>query len=335
MTVRVGINGLGRIGRGFLRVAHGMKDTLDIVAVNDPADNHLLAYLLQYDTAHGVLPERVEADGHSIRIGGQLIDALSERNPAAIPWDDLGVDIVVESSGRFAHRSGANLHLAGGARRVILCSVTEDADATIIMGVNEHHFDPSHHLIISNALCTAHCAAIMLKVLMECFGVVRASMTTLHAYTNRQALLDAPRESGRLSRSGAANIIPSAMPVAKSVTLVLPELEGLVDGLAMRIPVLGGSLVDLVAHLDTEVTDKEIDAVFKLKAQGPLKGILEYTSDSIVSSDIMGSVASCTFDSKLTIAQQDYVKIVGWYDNEWGYSSRLADLVRFVASELG
>jgi glyceraldehyde 3-phosphate dehydrogenase len=335
MTVRVGINGLGRIGRGFLRVAHGMKNKLDIVAVNDPADNRLLAHLLQHDSAHGILSEPAEAVSRSIRIGDQFIDTFNERDPADIPWGDLGVDIVVESSGRFANRAAAGMHLASGARRVIVASVAEGADATIIMGVNDHCLDVSRHRVISSSLCTAHCAAIMLKVLLKHFGIVRASMTTLHAYTNRQALLDTPREDTRLSRSGAANIIPAPTPVAMSAALTIPELEGRVDGLAMRVPVHGGSLVDLIAHLDAEVTGEEVNAAFRLDAKGLLNRFLDYTEDPVVSSDIIGSAASCTFDAGLTMAQGDYVKVVGWYDNEWGYCNRLADLARLVTSEMG
>jgi glyceraldehyde 3-phosphate dehydrogenase len=334
MTVRVGINGLGRIGRGFLRVARTRKSELDIAAVNDPADSHLLAYLLQYDTAHGILPEPVEATRHSLRIGDQLISAYTEPDPAAVPWGDLGADIIIEASGRFASRASASRHLASGAKKVIIASVAKDTDATIIIGVNDHRLDPSRHQIISNSLCTAHCAAIMLKALHKEFGLSSASLTTLHAYTNRQALLDNLRENTRLSRSGTVNIIPSPTPVAMSVALTLPELEGRVDGLAMRIPVHGGSLVDLVAHLDVEVTASEVNAAFKAGANGPLRPVLDYTEDPVVSSDIIGSAASCTFDAGLTIAQQDYVKVVGWYDNEWGYCNRLADLAILAFSQV-
>lgn len=335
MIARVGINGLGRIGRGFMRVALAMKNDLDIVAVNDPADNRLIAYLCQYDTLHGIFPEPVQADMHYLRIGDNQIGAFSEADPAAIPWDDFGVDIVVEASGRFANRAAASKHLASGAKRVLIASVAEDADATIIMGVNDDRLDPSRHRIISNSLCTAHCAAVMLKVLHDKFGVNNANMTTLHAYTNRQVLLDNPREDTRLSRSGTVNIIPSATPIARSVALTLPELDGRVDGLAIRIPVRGGSLVNLVAHLNTRVTEREINAAFRKDADGPLKRVLDYTEDPIISSDILGSAASCIFDAGLTITQGEYIKIIGWYDNEWGYCNRLADLARLTASQIG
>ena len=338
MTVRVGINGFGRIGRNFWRAVHagaGAATDVEIVAANDLGDIATMAHLLKYDTLLGTLPEEVSVDGDVIKVGAKEIKILAVRDPAELPWGDLGVDVVVESTGRFTKAADAGKHLAAGARKVIISAPATGEDITIVMGVNDDAYDAARHHIISNASCTTNCVAPMAKVLHDSFGVQRGLMTTVHAYTNDQVILDFPHKDLRRARAAAQNIIPTTSGAAKATALVLPELAGKFDGMAMRVPVMDGSITDLVVQLDREVTKDEVNAAFRAAADGPLKGYLYYTSDPIVSSDIVGSPASCTFDSLLTMAEGDQVKVLGWYDNEWGYSNRLADAVRLVGSRLG
>jgi glyceraldehyde 3-phosphate dehydrogenase len=341
VTIRVGINGFGRIGRNFWRAVNAAAseggqaaDDIKIVAANDLGDVATMAHLLKYDSVLGNLPLDVTASGDTIVVGGQSIRILAERDPAQLPWRELGVDVVVESTGRFTNAEDARKHIAAGARKVIISAPAKGEDITIVMGVNDDAYDPARHEIISNASCTTNCVAPMAKVLLDNFGFVRGLMTTIHAYTSDQVLQDFPHKDLRRARAAALNIIPTTTGAAKATALVLPELKGKMDGLSMRVPVPDGSVTDLVAQLGREVTKDEVNAAFRAAADGPLKGYLVYTSDPIVSSDIVGSPASCTFDSSLTMAFGDQVKVIGWYDNEWGYSSRLADAVRMVGSRL-
>ncbi|MGH3275602.1 MAG: type I glyceraldehyde-3-phosphate dehydrogenase [Streptosporangiaceae bacterium] len=335
MTVRVGINGFGRIGRNFWRAveAAGFTD-IDIVAANDLGDVATCAHLLKYDTLLGTLAEEVSADGDVIRAGGHEIRMLAVRDPAELPWGDLGVDVVVESTGRFTKAADAAAHLGAGARKVIISAPASGEDITIVMGVNDDQYDPARHSIISNASCTTNCVAPMAKVLSDSFGIRKGLMTTVHAYTNDQVILDFPHKDLRRARAAAQNIIPTTTGAARATALVLPELTGKLDGLAMRVPVMDGSVTDLVAQLEREVTRDEVNAAFRAAADGPLKGYLHYTTDPIVSSDIVGTSYSCTFDSLLTMVLGDQVKIIGWYDNEWGYANRLADLTAQVGAAL-
>jgi glyceraldehyde 3-phosphate dehydrogenase len=335
VTVRVGINGFGRIGRNLWRAVHaGAGAGIEIVAANDLGDIKTFAHLLKYDTLLGTLDLDVSADGDILRVGDYQIKMLAERDPAELPWGDLGVDVVVESTGRFTKAADASKHLDGGARKVIISAPATDEDITIVMGVNDASYDPASQHIISNASCTTNCVAPMAKVLSDSFGIRKGLMTTVHAYTNDQVILDFPHKDLRRARAAAQNIIPTTTGAAKATALVLPELKGKLDGLAMRVPVMDGSVTDLVAQLDRDVTVAEVNAAFKAAADGPLKAYLKYTSDPIVSSDIVGTPWSCTFDSLLTMASGDQVKIIGWYDNEWGYSNRLADLTSLVAGTL-
>ncbi len=337
MTVRVGINGFGRIGRNFWRAVHaGAAGAagLEIVAANDLTDDKTLAYLLKYDTVLGTLDVDVSASGDVIRAGDQEIRVLAERDPAALPWGDLGVDVVIESTGRFTKADAARAHLAAGAKKVIITAPATGEDITIVMGVNDAAYDPAAHNIISNASCTTNCVAPMAKVLNDSFGIVKGFMTTIHAYTNDQVILDFPHKDLRRARAAAQNIIPTSTGAAKATALVLPELKGKLDGRAMRVPVPDGSVTDLVVQLERETTVDEINAAYQAAADGSLKGYLSYTADPIVSSDIVGTPWSCTFDSLLTMAQGDQVKVIGWYDNEWGYSNRLADLAALVGAGL-
>jgi glyceraldehyde 3-phosphate dehydrogenase len=335
VSVRVGINGFGRIGRNFWRAVHaGGGGDIEIVAANDLGDVATFAHLLKYDTLLGTLPEEVIADGDTIRVGRHSIKMLAERDPAELPWGELGVDVVIESTGRFTSAQDAAKHLAGGARKVIISAPAKGEDITIVMGVNDDRYDPAQHSIISNASCTTNCVAPMAKVLNDSFGIRKGLMTTIHAYTNDQVILDFPHKDLRRARAAAQNIIPTTTGAAKATALVLPELKGKLDGLAMRVPVMDGSVTDLVVQLDREVTVEEVNAAYRAAADGPLKGYLYYTADPIVSSDIVGTPYSCTFDSQLTMAFGDQVKVIGWYDNEWGYSNRLADLAAMVGSNL-
>jgi len=332
VTVRVGINGFGRIGRNFFRALVASGADIQVVAVNDLTDNETLAHLLKYDSILGRFPGEVSYTDDSITAGTHTIKALAERDPAALPWGDLGVDIVVESTGRFVDADSAGAHLTGGAKRVIISAPAKGEDITIVMGVNHTDYDPASHRIISNASCTTNCLAPMAKVLHESFGIVKGMMTTIHAYTNDQVILDFPHKDLRRARAAAINMIPTTTGAAKAISLVLPDLKGKLDGYAMRVPVPTGSATDLTATLSRPVTADEVNAAMKAAADGPLKGILEYTADPIVSSDIVTSPSSCIFDSSLTNAMGDTVKVLGWYDNEWGYSNRLVDLISYMAS---
>ncbi|MGV9692439.1 type I glyceraldehyde-3-phosphate dehydrogenase [Streptomyces sp. NPDC003444] len=336
MTIRVGINGFGRIGRNYFRALLEQGADIEIVAVNDLGDTATTAHLLKYDTILGRLKAEVTHTADTITVDGHTIKVLSERNPADIPWGELGVDIVIESTGIFTKKADAEKHLAGGAKKVLISAPASDEDITIVMGVNQDKYDAAKHSIISNASCTTNCVAPMAKVLDENFGIVKGLMTTVHAYTNDQRILDFPHKDLRRARAAAENIIPTTTGAAKATALVLPQLKGKLDGIAMRVPVPTGSATDLVVTLDREVTKDEVNAAFKKAAEdGDLKGVLFYTEDPIVSSDIVGDPASCTFDASLTMVQDGKsVKILGWYDNEWGYSNRLVDLTVFVGGQL-
>jgi len=337
MPTRIGINGFGRIGRNFYRaVAASRSGELEIVAANDLGDVKTMAHLLKYDTVLGTFGAEISVTDDGIRVGGKTIKILAERDPAKLPWSDLGVDIVIESTGHFTNAGDARKHIdGGGAKKVIISAPAKDEDATLVMGVNDGDYDPAKHHVISNASCTTNCVAPLAKVLHDSFGIVKGFMTTIHAYTNDQVILDFPHKDLRRARAAAQNIIPTTTGAAKALSLVLPDLKGRLDGMAMRVPVADGSVTDLVVDLSREATIDEINAAYKQAAEGELKGYLYYTEDPIVSSDIVGSPASCTFDSLLTMSQGNQVKVVGWYDNEWGYSSRLADLTALIAGRIG
>ena len=334
MTVRVGINGFGRIGRNYFRALLASGADIEIVGVNDLTDNTTLAHLLKYDSILGRLGREVTSDADSITVGGKSFKALAERDPAALPWGELGADIVIESTGHFTDAAKAKAHLDGGAKKVIISAPAKGEDITVVMGINDGDYDPATHHVISNASCTTNCLAPMAKVLLDEFGIVKGLMTTIHAYTNDQVILDFPHKDLRRARAAATNIIPTTTGAAKAISLVIPELKGKLDGFAMRVPVPTGSATDLTVTLGRETTKEEVNAAFKKAAEGSLKGYLEYTEDPIVSSDIVTSPASCTFDAGLTTVQGEQVKIVGWYDNEWGYSNRLVDLTAVVGGSL-
>jgi glyceraldehyde 3-phosphate dehydrogenase len=332
MTVRVGINGFGRIGRNYLRAAKG-KD-VELVAVNDLTDNKTLAHLLKYDSTFGRLDGDVSYDDESITVGGQRIAASAQRDPAQLPWGDLGVDVVIESTGHFTKRDDAALHLKGGAKKVIISAPAKDEDVTIVMGVNHEKYDPASHDIISNASCTTNSVVPLAKVLLDNFGIEKGFMTTIHAYTNDQVILDFPHKDLRRARSAAVNTIPTSTGAAKAASLVIPELKGKLDGIALRVPVEDGSLTDLAVVLSRDTTVEEINDAYRQAAEGPLQGIIRYSTDPIVSRDIVGDDASCIFDSPLTQANGNLAKVFGWYDNEWGYSKRLVDLTVLVGQQL-
>ncbi|KNE83620.1 MULTISPECIES: type I glyceraldehyde-3-phosphate dehydrogenase [Streptomyces] len=334
MTIRVGINGFGRIGRNYFRAALEQGADIEIVGVNDLTDNATLAHLLKYDSILGRLQAEVSHTEDTITVGGKTFKTMAERDPANLPWSELGADIVIESTGIFTKRDDAAKHLAAGAKKVLISAPAKNEDITIVMGVNQDKYDAAQHHVISNASCTTNCVAPMAKVLDEAFGIVKGMMTTVHAYTNDQRILDFPHKDLRRARAAAENIIPTSTGAAKATALVLPQLKGKLDGIAMRVPVPTGSVTDLVIELDREVTRDEVNAAFQKAAEGQLKGVLEYTEDPIVSSDIVNWPASCTFDSLLTMAQGKQVKVVGWYDNEWGYSNRMVDLTTFVGGKL-
>ncbi|MCX4727268.1 type I glyceraldehyde-3-phosphate dehydrogenase [Streptomyces sp. NPDC090052] len=334
MTIRVGINGFGRIGRNYFRALLEQGADIEIVAVNDLGDTATTAHLLKYDTILGRLKAEVTHTADTITVDGHTIKVLSERNPADIPWGQLGVDIVIESTGFFTKKADAEKHIAGGAKKVLISAPAKGEDITIVMGVNQDKYDAAKHNVISNASCTTNCVAPMAKVLLENFGIVKGMMTTVHAYTNDQRILDYPHSDLRRARAAAENIIPTTTGAAKATALVIPELEGKLDGIAMRVPVPTGSVTDLVIELEREVTKDEVNAAFQKASEGQLKGLLDYTEDPIVSSDIVNWPASCTFDSSLTMVQGKSVKVIGWYDNEWGYSNRLVDLTVFVGNQL-
>jgi glyceraldehyde 3-phosphate dehydrogenase len=333
----VGVNGFGRIGRNFYRaVAANRAGELEIVAVNDLTDTVTLAHLLKYDTVLGTFDADVSAGDGSITVGGKEIKVLSQRDPAQLPWADLGVDVVIESTGHFTNADDARKHIdGGGAKKVIISAPAKGEDATFVMGVNEGDYDPATHNVISNASCTTNCVAPLAKVLNDSFGIVKGFMTTIHAYTNDQVILDFPHKDLRRARAAAQNIIPTTTGAAKAVSLVLPELKGKLDGYAFRVPVPTGSATDLTVNVSRETTVDEVNELFKAAAaDGPLAPYLSYSEAPIVSSDIVTDPASCIFDSPLTKVIGDQVKVVGWYDNEWGYSNRLVDLVNHVGASL-
>jgi glyceraldehyde 3-phosphate dehydrogenase len=336
VTIRVGINGFGRIGRNFWKAvnAPGSDRGIEIIAANDLGDVATMAHLLKYDTVMGPLKEPVSVSGDTINAGDKSIKILAERDPARLPWGDLGVDVVIESTGIFTTGPKAAAHIEGGAKKVIISAPAKEEDITIVMGVNDDKYDPANHNIISNASCTTNCVAPMAKVLLENFGIVKGLMTTVHAYTQDQMLQDGPHKDLRRARAAAQNIVPTSTGAAKATALVIPELKGKLDGYSLRVPVITGSITDLVVELGRDATKDEVNAAYKAAAEGALKGILYYTEDPIVSSDIVGSPASCTFDASITMAYGNQVKVFGWYDNEWGYSNRLADLTALVASRL-
>jgi glyceraldehyde 3-phosphate dehydrogenase len=334
MSIRVGINGFGRIGRNFFRAALEYGRDLEIIGVNDITSNSTLAHLLRYDSIHGRFPGTVELDDQGFVVNGKQIAVFAERNPADLPWKDLGADLVVESTGLFTNRDKAALHLNGGARKVIISAPATDEDVTIVMGVNQDQYDPATHDVISNASCTTNSVVPMSKVLDERFGIEQGFMTTVHAYTNDQGIQDQPHSDLRRARAGAVSIIPTSTGAAKAASLALPQLKGRMDGLSLRVPIPDGSITDLVAILGQETTTDEVNEAFRTAAEGPMQGIIEYTTDPIVSADIIGNPHSCIIDSQATMANGRMVKVLGWYDNEWGYSCRLVDLAAYVGSRL-
>jgi glyceraldehyde 3-phosphate dehydrogenase len=334
MTTRIAINGFGRIGRNLLRAVKRYELDVEIVAVNDLTDPVTLGHLTKYDSVHGRFPGEVRVEGTDIVIDGTPMKVLSERDPAALPWGDLGVDVVVESTGFFTDRDKAAKHLEAGARKVIISAPAKNEDITIVMGANEGDYDPATHHVISNASCTTNSVVPMAKVLHERFGIAQGLMTTVHAYTGDQRIHDAPHSDLRRARAAAVSIIPTSTGAAKAASLALPELKGRLDGMALRVPIPDGSVTDLTLLLERDVTVEEINAAMREAADGPLKGILEYCEDPIVSIDVVGNPHSCVFDSLATMASGRLVKVLGWYDNEWGYSVRLAQLTALVAGRL-
>ncbi|MDY6794286.1 MAG: type I glyceraldehyde-3-phosphate dehydrogenase [Actinomycetota bacterium] len=325
MAVKVGVNGFGRIGRIFLRAA---KDSdMEVIAVNDLTDAATLAYLFKYDTVHGIYQGTVEVTDQALVIDGKQIEVMSERDPTRLPWKNLGVDVVVEATGHFRAREDAAKHLQAGASKVIITAPATDPDLTVVMGVNDDMYDVDKHYIVSNASCTTNCLAPVVKVLLDNFGVKAGYMTTTHAYTNDQRLLDFPHGDLRRARAAAVNIIPTTTGAARAIGLVIPELKGKMDGIAMRVPVVDGSVVDLTVVLSSKVTADDINRAMKTAAEGELKGILAYSDEPVVSVDVIGNPASSVFDSGLTYSMGDMCKVVSWYDNEWGFSKRLIDLI--------
>jgi len=334
MTVKVGINGFGRIGRNYFRALLAGGADLDVVAVNDLTDNRTLAHLLKYDSILGRFPGTVTYDDDALYVNGKAMKAFEERDPANLPWGELGVDIVIESTGFFTDAAKAQAHINAGAKKVLISAPATNEDITIVMGVNDGMYDPAKHHIISNASCTTNCLAPLAKALNDGIGIVKGLMTTIHAYTQDQNLQDAPHKDLRRARAAALNIVPTTTGAAKAVSLVLPELKGKLDGYALRVPVPTGSVVDLSFEAPRDTTVDEINAIVKAAAEGPLAGILEYNADPIVSTDIETYPASSIFDSALTKVIGNQVKVVSWYDNEWGYSNRLVDLTVLVGSKL-
>ncbi len=334
MAIKVGINGFGRIGRMFYRAALGKKD-LEIVAVNDITDAPTLAHLLKYDSIHGALRHEVKAEGNSIYIDGKPLQVLAERDPAKLPWRSLGAQVVVESTGLFTARDKAALHLQAGARKVVISAPAENADVTLCLGVNEKAYDPGKHDVVSNASCTTNCLAPVAKVLHESFGIVHGLMTTVHGYTSDQNLQDGPHRDLRRARAAARSMVPTSTGAARAIGLVLPELKGRLDGIAVRVPTPNVSLVDLTATLERDADEKAVNAAMKSAADGPLKGILAYSDAPLVSVDFNGNSCSSIFDAPLTkVMSKRLVKVFSWYDNEWGYSNRLADITAYVAAKL-
>ena len=334
MTVKVGINGFGRIGRNYYRALVAVGADLEVVAVNDLTDNHTLAHLLKYDSILGRFPGEVTYDDAAIYVDGKAIKVFAEKDPAGLPWGELGVDIVIESTGFFTDGTKAKAHLDAGAKKVLISAPAKNEDITIVMGVNDDKYDPATQNIISNASCTTNCLAPMAKALNDGLGIVKGLMTTIHAYTQDQNLQDAPHKDLRRARAAAINMVPTTTGAAKAVALVLPELKGKLDGYAMRVPIATGSATDLTFEAARETTAEEVNAIVKAAAEGRMKGKLIYTEDPIVSKDIETDPASCVFDAQLTKVIGNMVKVVGWYDNEWGYSNRLVDLTVLVGSKL-
>jgi glyceraldehyde 3-phosphate dehydrogenase len=335
MSVKVGINGFGRIGRNFFRAVRKQGADVEIVAVNDLTDPKTLAHLLKYDSVHGRLDADVRATDGGVSVDGKELKVLAERDPGALPWGTLGVDVVIESTGLFTDREKAAKHLDGGARKVVISAPAKGEDITIVMGVNDDKYDAAAHNVISNASCTTNSVVPMAKVLGDNFGIEKGFLTTIHAYTNDQNLLDLQHKDLRRARASAINIVPSSTGAAKATSLAIPELKGKLDGISMRVPVPDGSVSDLVCILNREVSVDEINSAFeKAAGEGPLKGYLRYTEDPIVSSDIVGDPHSCIVDGLSTMAIGNLVKVFGWYDNEWGYSNRLVDLVKLIGSKL-
>jgi glyceraldehyde 3-phosphate dehydrogenase len=334
VTVRVGINGFGRIGRNFFRAVQTSGSDIEVVAFNDLGSDDTQAHLLKYDTILGRLGQEVSVTDQGIRVGDQVIRSLAEREPGALPWKELGVDIVIESTGLFTDATKAKAHLDAGAKKVIISAPAKNEDLTLVMGVNDDKYDPASHHIVSNASCTTNCLAPMAKALNDGLGIERGLMTTIHAYTQDQNLQDGPHKDLRRARAAAVNIVPTSTGAAKAVSLVLPELKGKLDGFALRVPIPTGSATDLTFTASRETSADEVNSIVRAAAEGALKGYLVYTEDPIVSSDIVTDPASCIFDAGLTKVIGDQVKVVGWYDNEWGYSCRLVDLVDLMGSSL-
>jgi glyceraldehyde 3-phosphate dehydrogenase len=334
VTIRVGINGFGRIGRNFYRALLQSGADIELVAANDLADNATLAHLLKYDSILGRLPYEVKATDEDITVNGKSFRVFAERDPGKLPWSDLGADIVIESTGLFTDAAKAKVHADNGAKKVIISAPAKGEDITLVMGVNHDKYDPAAHTIISNASCTTNCLAPMAKALNDAIGIERGLMTTIHAYTQDQNLQDGPHKDLRRARAAAVNVVPASSGASKAIGLVLPELKGKLDGFAMRVPIPTGSATDLTFTASRETSVEEVNAAVKAASEGALKGYLTYTEDDIVSSDIVTDPASCIFDAGLTKVIGNQVKVVGWYDNEWGYSNRLVDLVKFVGSSL-
>ncbi len=334
MTVRVGINGFGRIGRNFFRAVQASGADIEIVAANDLGDVKTMAHLLKYDSILGRYPEEVEATEGGISVGGKTLQILAEKDPAALPWKDLNVDVVVESTGFFTDATKARAHVDAGAKKVIISAPAKNEDFTVVLGVNDDQYDAEAHTVISNASCTTNCLAPMAKALNDSVGIVKGLMTTIHAYTQDQNLQDAPHKDLRRARAAALNMVPTSTGAAKAIGLVLPELKGKLDGFAMRVPLPTGSATDLTFEAGRETSVEEVNAAVKAAADGPLKGYLKYTEDPIVSSDIVTDPSSCIFDAGMTKVIGNQVKVIGWYDNEWGYSCRLVDLVGLVGKSL-
>jgi glyceraldehyde 3-phosphate dehydrogenase (phosphorylating) len=334
MAIRVGINGFGRIGRNVFRACLG-EAKLDIVAVNDITNAKTLAHLLKHDSVHGTLKDDVRVDGEALAVGGKKVKVIAERDPAKLPWKDLGIDLVLECSGIFTDRDKAAAHLGAGAKKVIVSAPSKGADLTVCYGVNHTVFDPAKHQVISNASCTTNCLAPVAKVLHETFGIKRGLMTTIHSYTNDQKILDLPHEDLRRARAAALSMIPTSTGAAKAIGLVIPELDGKLDGMAVRVPTPNVSVVDLTAELAKPATEAEINAAMKAAADGALKGILNYCDEPLVSCDFNGTSYSSIFDSALTrVIDKTFIKILSWYDNEWGFSNRMRDVSVFVGSKL-
>ena len=334
MTVRVGINGFGRIGRNFFRAVVASGADVEVVAANDLGDVATMAHLLKYDTILGRFPAEIESGPHGIRVGDHTIKMLAERNPAQLPWGELGADVVIESTGFFTDAEKAKAHIAGGAKKVIISAPAKNEDLTVVLGVNDGDYDPAKHTIISNASCTTNCLAPLAKILDDAVGIERGLMTTVHAYTQDQNLQDGPHKDLRRARAAALNIVPTTSGAAKAIGLVLPKLNGKLDGYALRVPIATGSATDLTVTVSRETSVDEVKAAYQAAADGPFKGIVSYTEDPIVSSDIVTDPASCIFDAGLTKVIGDQVKVIGWYDNEWGFSNRLVDLSVLVGASL-